>query len=227
MRIRPRPLQAFILAFLIEALVVSGAIMAAGMQTKPSISEPVTIVLAEPETPPPAPVPEVKPLPPVKPLPKPLPKPTPKPLPTPPKQEPIPEPATPVAEAPPAPVPAAETPTASTVPVSRPAPPPPPAPANKGDPNAAYAAKVRAAVQAAVYYPPAAAALHFTGRVRLEFHLRDSVAGEARVIISSGIALIDQAALKAVQSASYPPPPTDMAGSDQLYQIWVEFTRKS
>ncbi len=226
MRTHVRPLQAFLLALLIEGLLVSAAIMVGVQQTKPLVSEPVTIVLEEPETPPPTPIPEAKPLPPVKPLPKPQAKPTPKPLPIMPKQEPTPVQATPVVESPQAVTPVAEAPAVSTEPVSRPTP-PPPATANKGDPNAAYAAKVRAAVQAAVYYPPAAAALHFTGRVRLEFHLRDSVAGEPRVIVSSNIGMIDHAALQAVQNASYPPPPADMAGSDQLYQIWVEFTRKS
>ena len=87
-----------------------------------------------------------------------------------------------------------------------------------------YAAKVRAAVQAAHTYPPAAAAIRFSGRVRVEFHLRDAVPGEARVIVPCGVGFIDRMALQVVQSARYPEPPADLRGRDNLYQVWVEFT---
>jgi protein TonB len=114
--------------------------------------------------------------------------------------------------------------------VAPPSPPPPPPPAPpataKADPSLEYAAKVRAAVLAAVYYPPAAAALNFTGRVRVEFHLRDAVPGAARVLTGSGIGMIDRAALQTVQNAHYPEPPEDMRGSDRLYQVWVEFNSR-
>ncbi len=104
-------------------------------------------------------------------------------------------------------------------------PPLPPRASTSGDPNAEYAAKVHAAVQAATFYPPAAAALHFSGRVRVEFYLRDGIPSQARVLVSSGIGVIDRAALQSVQSAHYPLPPQEMRGNDRLYQVWVEFTR--
>ncbi|MGS0740535.1 TonB family protein [Glaciimonas sp. GG7] len=220
-RTRRFPLQAFGLAILTEAALVSivCAILIAA-PAKPALSEPVPITLLSEDKPQPEAVPVASPKPPA-PTPKPQPKtkvaaikPQPK----------IPQPAPATASTDPLPI--AQTPTEFTEPASPPSPPmPPPASSGKGDPSLAYAAKVRAAVQAAVAYPPAAAALHFTGRVRLEFQLRDTVPTQARVMTSSGIGMIDRAALQSVQSAQYPEPPSDLRGSDRLYQVWVEFTR--
>src|ERR1035437_2606007 len=90
-----RPMQAFGLAILIEAvlLVAAAGVVASTMYEKPAISEPVPIVLVSEDKPPPEPpLPEPpKPLPP---LPKPLPRPlvkltTPPPLPVPPPAAPI------------------------------------------------------------------------------------------------------------------------------------------
>ncbi len=209
-----RPLQALVLALLLEVLLLgaAGVVLAGALQAKPTITEPVTISLVEEEAPPP---PKPKP-----PEPKPKPKPQ---LPQPPQ---LPPPVPPAPAPLPIQVPQVATPTAFSEPV-KPLPPPPPAPAVVSRPDASleYAAKVRAAVQAAVFYPPAAAALRFSGRVRLEFHLRDGVPGAAQVLITSGIGFIDGAALQAVRSAYYPQPPADLRGSDRLYQVWVEFNR--
>ena len=201
------PTRAFLLAVLIElALAASAAwMLAEAAPVKPAVSEPVPLTLLS----------EAPPEPEQKPLPKPPepPKPTPKPTPVKPKAAPA-EPAH------------TDTPTAFTEPAQAAAPPPPaPNVSGKSDRNAEYAAKVRAAVQAAVVYPPAAAALHFAGRVRVEFHLRDSVAGQARVLIASGIGMIDRAALQSVQNARYPEPPADLQGRDLTYQVWVDFLR--
>jgi protein TonB len=214
------PARAFALAILVElALAATAAWVLAGtVPVKPPISEPVPLTLvseapAEPE---------------------------PKPLPTPPEPKPVPKPQVPVKKAappkpaaptPPQPAPTprtetvpTDTPTAFTEPVHAAAPPPPPPPVSgKSDRNAEYAAKVRAAVQAAVVYPPAAASLHFAGRVRIEFHLRDSVASQAKIVVPSGIGMIDRAALQSVQNARYPEPPANMQGNDLMYQVWVEF----
>ena len=209
--IRAQPMQAFWLALVVEIvlLCVATVVLARATQAKPTISEAVTISLLNEEAPPPPPL--VKP-PPAPPKARPQTQPT---LPPPPLATPF------------IPPPVVETPSAFTEPV-KPAPPPPPAPAapsGKVDPNLEYAAKVRAAVQAAVYYPPAAAALRFSGRVRLEFTLKDAAASGARVLIASGIGLIDRAALQAVQAAAYPPPPPSMQGREESYQVWVEFNR--
>ncbi|MDB5991669.1 MAG: TonB family protein [Herbaspirillum sp.] len=218
-----RPMQAFFLAIAVEAaLLAVGAVVLSSTTSTPALSTPVTITIAE-ETPPTPPEPPAPP----KPLPVPEPaKPKVAPAkpraPAPPKQQPQPQP-TPQTP----PVTPTATPNAFTEPVAPPSPPPPPAapPATaKADPSPEYAAKVRAAVLAAVYYPPAAAALHYTGRVRVEFHLRDAVPGAARILSGSGIGMIDRAALQTVQNAHYPEPPAEMRGSDRLYQVWVEFS---
>lgn len=201
--------QALAWAILLEATLLAGAmvVLAHAAQSRPALSEPVAISLVNEETPPPPPEP-AKPKP-VQPKARLAPAPTP-PLPAPPV---------------PAALPTVEAPTAFSEPVT---PPPPPAPQlqkAKIDPGLEYAVKVRAAVQAAVFYPPAAAALRFVGRVRLEFHLRDAVAGVPQVLVASGIGLIDRAALQAVSAARYPEPPLELRGVDRVYQVWVEFNR--
>jgi protein TonB len=217
------PTRAFLLAVLIElALAASAAWVLAGTTpVKPTLSEPVPLTLVS-ET---LPEPEQKPLPKPPEPPKTIPKPTPaKPKAAPPKPQP--PAAAPVQPAPQTEAVKTDTPTAFTEPAQAAAPPPPaPTPAGKSDRNAEYAAKVRAAVQAAVVYPPAAASLRFSGRVRVEFHLRDSVAGQARVLIPSGVGMIDRAALQSVQNAGYPAPPADLRGSELIYQVWVDFQR--
>jgi protein TonB len=217
------PLRAFLLAILVELALAAGAVwvLAGAAQAKPPLSEPVPLTLVSETPPEPTPEPKLQP----KQPPQPKPQPQVKPKAAPPKpqmQQPTPPQPTPPAE----PLPQTDTPTAFTEPVHAAAPPPPaPNVSGKSDRNAEYAAKVRAAVQAAVVYPPAAASLHFAGRVRVEFHLRDSVAGQARVVIASGIGMIDRAALQSVQNARYPEPPADLHGSDLVYQVWVDFVR--
>ena len=209
-----KPLQALVLALLLETVLLgaAGVVLAGALQAKPMISEPVTITLLSDESPPPPPPPKPKPKPPE-------PRPKPQLLPQ------LPPPPTPLAPLP-IPLPQVAAPTAFSEPVKPPLPPPPaPAVTSRPDQSLEYAAKVRAAVQAAVFYPTAAAALRYSGRVRLEFHLKDGVPAEAQVLITSGIGFIDGAALQAVRSARYPEPPAEMRGSDRVYQVWVEFNR--
>ena len=85
----------------------------------------------------------------------------------------------------------------------------------------AYNVKLAAAVQAAFVVPGPAAALGFKGRARVEFHLRDGVVSNAKIIQGSGLGAVDRAALKAVEMASFPVPPTALVGKEGVYQIWV------
>lgn len=219
-------IEALALALLLEAALVAGAsILLAGTAT-PALSEPVAITLLAEEK-----VPEKAPEKPAAPLPVPLPVPL-KTLPT---LKTLVRPEQPEAQAAPqqekAALPVTENVSSAAVgqtALSEPAPAPvrpTPASAAKDDPSMAYAAKVHAAVQAAHYYPPAAAALRFSGRVRVEFHLKDGIPGAAQVLISCGVGMIDRAASQAVQSAHYPLPPDEMLGIDHAYQVWVEFMR--
>ena len=95
----------------------------------------------------------------------------------------------------------------------------PPAPVV--DPALAYNVKLAAAVQAAFVVPGPAAALGFKGRARVEFHLRDGVVSNAKIIQASGLGAVDRAALKAVEMASFPAPPATLVGKEGVYQIWV------
>lgn len=118
-----------------------------------------------------------------------------------------------------------ETPSQSTSVPTEVAPlaPPPSTVTAKSDVSAEYLARVKAAVQTALIFPPAAAALNFRGRARVEFHLRDGTPSQAHILASSGMGLTDRAALQSVEKALYPPPPGSLQGRDETYQIWVEF----
>ncbi len=89
------------------------------------------------------------------------------------------------------------------------------------DPALAYNVKLAAAVQAAFVVPGPAAALGFKGRARVEFHLKDGVVSNAKILQASGLGAVDRAALKAVEVASFPAPPVALLGKEGVYQIWV------
>jgi protein TonB len=100
---------------------------------------------------------------------------------------------------------------------------PPPQPAASAAPSAEYIAKVRAAVQGAFEYPMAAKAQDFRGRARVAFSLTDTRPSSARIVVSSGMNIVDRAALKAVERASYPPAPEALRRADQAFEVWVSF----
>ncbi len=126
----------------------------------------------------------------------------------------------------PAPPPVASPPAQAVVhtaePVAAPVAPPPP-PAASAAPSAEYIAKVRAAVQGAFEYPMAAKAQDFKGRARVAFNLTDTHPSGARIVVSSGMNIVDRAALKAVEGASYPPAPEALSHAEQTFEVWVSF----
>lgn len=132
--------------------------------------------------------------------------------------EPSPTPAPPPPLASPSPQPVAAR---AAEPVAAPA--PPPTPAASAVPSAEYIAKVRAAVQAAFEYPMAAKAQDFKGRARVAFSLNDTRPSGARVVVTSGMGIVDRAALKAVEGASYPPAPEALSHVEQAFEVWVSF----
>jgi len=152
------------------------------------------------------------PMPQVQPVLKPAPEaPTPPALPTPVEATALPLPEK-VALPPPATVPFNAVPTA----------PPHEASAPAADATPGYNAKLAAAVQAVFQLPAVARELGFKGRARVQFKLRDGVISSIELVQGSGLSMVDRAALKAVQVASYPTPPSSLQGKEGQYQIWVE-----
>jgi protein TonB len=82
---------------------------------------------------------------------------------------------------------------------------------------------MRAAIQAAVRYPESARMAGISGRTRVAFQYRDGVVSNVRVVVSSGVALLDRAALAAVASAAYPKPEPAFVGKTLTEQLWVTF----
>lgn len=218
-QLRRQRWQAFGVAALIEgAIVAVGVILLAGSLANKPASEPVTITLADTPTPPDQPE-EPKPVPPP-PQPQPKLKTPPKPM----EQRPVsPQPEAPTLAETPSPI--AATPNAFSEPA--PTPPPPPVPPSTGKPDIedTYKAKVTAAVLAwhLANYPSAATTMHFSGKTRVEFHLRDGVVSGVHVVIPSPVQMFDRISMDAVQSARYPETPAELRGHDNLYQIWVEY----
>jgi protein TonB len=208
--------KALLGALLAEGLI---AVCASALLAQPIVhpirEEAILISLDDPPPVPPKPAPkrEIKlPPKPVQPPPAvipPLPQPVERPLPNVPK-----------AAAEPAPIQASEASPIVEVP-----PPPPPRPpvASNAALEAEFAARLRAAIQAAVVYPPAARFMGLKGRARVEFIYRDGSPRQQRILQSSGNGMIDQAALAAVSGAVFPPAPEFMRGKDYLYQIAVNF----
>lgn len=217
--IASRSWQDFGAAFTLEALAIAALIAWMAAHPPPPKLIPLAIQIeAAPnlEAPPPEP-------------PKALPKVIPPPVKTAVVTPPSPPPPAPMATPVPV-VPApSERPSPSTSiasPFAPPAPPPPPPPpvlAGPAGPSADYIAKVRAAVQAAFVYPAAAKALEFRGRTRVAFKLLDATPIGARVLVGSGMNLVDKAALQAVQNAVYPPTPADQKSLELSFEVWVEF----
>lgn len=138
---------------------------------------------------------------------------------------------TPPAPVTPPPTPEPASPVASPIVQAPPAPAPPPPPQSRNNEEAAreadFAARARAAIQAAVIYPAAARSMGNGGRVRVAFHLRDGATSQISVIQSSGISMLDRAAMAAVANAVYPTAPDSLKGKDRPYQVTVTFDLNS
>ncbi|WP_321817712.1 MULTISPECIES: TonB family protein [unclassified Paraburkholderia] len=122
----------------------------------------------------------------------------------------------------PAPAPAPAPTAAEPAPVTH-APVQPATAAAPAGPGPNFAGKLRAAIQAALHYPESARMSGVAGRTRVAFTYRDGVVSEARVVVSSGVALLDRAALAAVRDADYPKSEPAFAGKALTEQLWVNF----
>jgi protein TonB len=221
---RTRLFPAAAIALVTEVLLLGGAFVFLTHKAPAAVElPPTTLTLAAPPAPtPPAPKPLVptppKPQtpPPVRPVvpvhhvvthtppPKPAVVPPPQPAPT------------------PAPVVPSAAPTVPT-PAPRPAPAPPPAPAAPATASPSFEGALRAAIQAALHYPESARMAGMSGRTRVGFQYRDGVVSDVRVVVSSGMGLLDRAAVAAVRDAAYPKPEPAFVGKTLSEQLWVTF----
>jgi periplasmic protein TonB len=99
---------------------------------------------------------------------------------------------------------------------------PPVAPAKAPD-HSEYMAKVRAAVQQAFVYPAAASSLGLHGRVKVKFKLNQQTPVNAQVLVSSGVSMIDRAAIASVMTARYPDPAAEVNLAQMEFEIWIEY----
>ncbi|KXU82345.1 hypothetical protein CI15_32890 [Paraburkholderia monticola] len=121
----------------------------------------------------------------------------------------------------PAPMPApAVEPAQPPTPTPAPAPVAAPAPARA---SASFESALRAAIEAALHYPESARMGGISGRTRVAFQYRDGVVSDATVVVSSGVAALDRAALAAVRDANVPKPESGFAGKTLTEQLWVNF----
>ncbi len=128
----------------------------------------------------------------------------------------------------PVPVPAPAPPSATpTEPAPAPHPQPPALPPAPAAPNASFEGALRAAIQAALHYPESARLAGISGRTRVAFQYQDGAVSGVRVVVSSGIGLLDRAAVAAVEGAPYPKPEPAFVGRTLSEQLWVTFDLNS
>ena len=199
--------RALLFAIALEGLVVAGLAVfthprpvTVGLRRKPMAVHFVTL----PKPPPPRPV--------VLPRPRPVPRPRPRPQPRPVvHHRPVPLPV-PVKAAPPKPRP----------PVPAPPPPPPPSPSVVAQAVDRYAVMLRTRIQRGLVVPRRVAALRLSGKAVVAFELTPG--GRllwARILRSSGIGLIDRAALTAVRDRRYPPFTKSMPRDPTVFRVRV------
>jgi protein TonB len=84
--------------------------------------------------------------------------------------------------------------------------------------------RIHEAIQAAMRYPAAARMMHMTGQARVAFDYRDgALVGAVQIAQSSGAAILDAAAMAAVQEAHYPKPPPELENRRLQLLVWVQF----
>ena len=100
-------------------------------------------------------------------------------------------------------------------------------PAQTGAPHEAGAVaslqgQIRAAIQAALRYPPAAAAMQLTGRAQVQLEYQSGSVRNIQLARSAGSPLLDRAAVSAVRDARYPAAPPEIGDRPLLLLVWVE-----
>ena len=204
-------LRAFILASLLEGMMILVFLYGLGREVETVEKPPVTLIqlTQAPEAPKTVPPP-----------------PTPKPPPPKPEvhhtvahQEPVPVPTPTPAPPPVVPAPVTPAPSQEVAAVA----PMPPQHLSPADISLTFADKVRSAVQGAVVFPMAARAAHLSGQTKVTFDYKDGVVSSASVLTTSGNRILDKAALAAVHVAHFPAATAEYAGRVLTFEIWVKF----
>jgi periplasmic protein TonB len=93
------------------------------------------------------------------------------------------------------------------------------------DPNGMtrFEEQIHEAIQAAIHYPYAARVAHIEGRAQVSFVYIDGRVSAIKIIRSSNYDMFDSAAVQAVLTAHYPPPPQNLVGRSQQFEFWVRF----
>ena len=202
-------LRAFILASLLEGMMILIFLYGLGRKVETVEKPPVTLIqlTQAPEAP--------KTVPPM-------------PKPPPPKQEvrrtvahqePVPVPTPTPAPPPVAPAPVTPAPPQKVAEAA----PAPPQHLRPADISLTFADKVRSAVQGAVVFPMAARAAHLSGQTKVTFDYKDGVVSSASVLTTSGNRILDKAALAAVHVAHFPAATAEYTGRVLTFEIWVKF----
>ena len=82
--------------------------------------------------------------------------------------------------------------------------------------------RIRAAIQAALRYPAAAAAMQLTGRAQVQLDYQSGTVRNIQMKQSAGSPLLDRAALAAVRDAHYPAAPAEIGDRTLPLLVWVE-----
>lgn len=82
--------------------------------------------------------------------------------------------------------------------------------------------RIRAAIQAALRYPAAAAAMQLTGRAQVQLDYQSGAVRNIELKRSAGNPLLDRAALAAVRDAHYPVAPPEISDRALSLLVWVE-----
>ncbi len=108
-------------------------------------------------------------------------------------------------------------------PVTQTPPSPPPPASASAEAIDRFDAQVRAAIQAAIIYPPTARMMKQQGRTKVAFRLVQGHAENPHILQSSGIPAIDAAAIAAVRDAAYPAPAAELTSKALEFAVFVEF----
>lgn len=99
----------------------------------------------------------------------------------------------------------------------------PQAPTNEAALMADFQTQVQAAVRQAVQYPQAAKLMGLEGAVQISFQYEQTQAQEVKVLQSSHVPVLDEAALDAARHAHYPSPPPGLNAQGHIFVVWIHF----